>query len=167
MDLVNSINKLKTKIKKIELLKKNDVPIFTTNKIILPKELDDKKKFIGLQFSDEFDKNKNDNNKSFIKLQKTYQIIHYFITIKIDDYDKNSQIYCSFTLGIKENNKIKTIKSSKTYCLLTSAIDKHITISNTIIYSSCENQELCLIAQLPLNCRNIIADKSILQVLSL
>jgi hypothetical protein len=165
MDLVNSINKLKTKIKKIELLKKNDVPIFITNKIILHKEFDDKKKFIALQFGDEFDK--NDNNTSFIKLQKKYQIINYFITIKIEDYDKNNKEYCSFTLGIRENNKIKTIKSSKTYCLSTAVIDKHITISNTIIYLSSENQELCLIAQLPLNCRNIIADKSILQILSL
>jgi hypothetical protein len=165
MDLVNSINKLKTKIKKIELLKKNDVPIFITNKIILHKELNDKKKFIALQFSDDYDK--NDNNKSFIKLQKKYQIINYFITIKMDDYCKNNKDYCSFTLGIKENNIIKTIKSSKTYCLSTSIIDNHITISNTIIYSSSGNQELCLIAQLPLNCRNIIPDKSILQILSL
>ena len=165
MDLVNSINRLKTKIKKIELIKKKNVPNFITNKIIIHTQLDDKKKFIALQFNDDI--NKNDNNKTFIKLQKNYHIIHYFITIKIDDIDKNNKDYCSFSLAIKENNKIKTIKSSKTYCLLTSVIDKHITIGNTIIYASTENQELCLIAQLPLNCRNIIVDKSILQILSL
>ena len=167
MDLVNLINKLKYKIKKIELLKKNDEPIFLTSKILIPKELDNNKKFIALQFNEEFDKNKNDTNKSFIELKKKYHIVHYCITIKIDDYDKNTKDYCSFTLGIRENNKIKTIKSSKTYCLLTEVIDKHLTVINTIIYSSKENQELCLIAQLPVNCRNIVADKSILQILSL
>ena len=48
------------------------------------------------------------------------------------------------------------------FMLITSAFSQ-----KTFKICSKENQELCLIAQLPVNCRNIVADKSILQILSL
>ena len=170
MELTNItclINQLKCKIKKLELLKVNNESNFMTKKINIPSNLDKNKKYIGLQFNDDFEKNTIDNNKSFIKIIKQNHIINYHINIKLDKCYEKSKEYFSFTLGIKENNKIKPIKSSRTFCRLDSAIDKQLTISNTTIYLSNKNQELCLIAEFPSNCGKISFEKGILNVLSL
>ena len=159
------INKLKCQLKKLELLKVKNEPNFITTKINIPHILDKNKKYICLQFNDNLEK--NNNNKSFICLYKKYQIITYFIRIKLDKCYLNSKEYFTFTLAIKENNKIKPIKNSISYCKLDSAIDNHLTISNTTIYLSNEKQELCLIAEFPLHCEKFIFDKASLNILSL
>ena len=161
------INKLKCQLKKLELLKVKNEPKFITKKITTPHNLDKNKKYIGLQFSDNFEKNNNDNNKSFITLRTKYHIITYFLNIKLEKINQNSKEYFTFTLAIKENNKIKPIKNSRSYCKLDSAINNYLTISNTTIYLSNEKQELCLIAEFPLNCENFSFERAILNILSL
>jgi hypothetical protein len=141
------INKLRINMKKIEILQKNKEPCFITTQIVMPVEIDINKKIIALQFTEDFEKNKQDC-KSFIILTKKYHIINFSITVNIENFDKNKDYkeYCSFTLGIRGCNKIKTIKSSKVWASINSAIDNQLIISNTIVYFSKEKQELCLIA---------------------
>ena len=162
------INKLKCQLKKLELLKVKNEPNFITKKIIIPNNIDKNKKYIGLQFNDSFEKkNNNDNIKSFINLKKNHHIITYFITISLDKCYLNSKEYFTFTLAIKENNIIKPIKNSKSYCKLDSAIENCLIISNTTIYLSNAKQELCLIAEFPLNCEKFTFDRAIFSMLSL
>ena len=165
-DLKDLIIKLKCKIKNIGLIQQYDKPCFFTTQILIHHNNTVNKKYIGLQFNDNFNNNINDN-KTFIKLKEKNNIISYYLTIKIDDNYKNNKEYFSFSLGIKINNKIKTIKNSKTFYSLNNIIENQITVSNTSIYSSKENQELCLIVKCPYGYKNIDFECGILTILSL
>ena len=163
-NLTDLINKLRCKIKNISLIQHHDKSCFFTTQILKPCNNSINKKYMGLQFNDKF--NNNSDNKSFIILRETNNIISYYLTITIPDIYKNNKDCFSFSLGIKTNNKIKTIKNSKTFYSANNIIDNQITVSNTSIYSSKEKQELCLIVKCPYGYKSIDFDNGILTILS-
>lgn len=169
--LYKQIGDLNHKIKKLESIitnkknlntNKNNVNTYNLSKtkllsyrIHFPKESNLNKKYIGLKFDDNFneydtdDKSNDKNLFSFIKLNKSNLIINYSIQLELNNTPLNS-IPCSLALGIKttSDTKIKIIKGTKYNFDLNSPIifDNKICISNNILYSSEDGEELCIIA---------------------
>jgi hypothetical protein len=170
--LTKLVDNLKTKIKKLENQTKIRKDEIQTYRIHSPISNDSSKKYVGLLFNNNYDTSSEitDSRDSinFIKLRKNNNIINYSITLKVDNYIKEKNTICSFSLGIRdENNKIKIIKGSKVQCdILKDTIDGNIIINNTTLYEALENQELCLISDLNKNC-SVINKKSIIKILNL
>jgi hypothetical protein len=169
MQLIKLVDNLKTKIKKLETNKKihNTSSSMITYKLQMPiTTYFNSKKYVALLFN--IHNSDNSNGISFIKLEKTNNIINYSIILKVDHKNTNTDNICSFSLGIRDDgNKIKIIKGSKVqYDVLQNTIDENIIINNTILYESTDNQELCLIASLSKKC-TFINKKSIIKILHL
>jgi len=130
------------------------------------------KKYIGLLFDNNFDQLKDDedinieNCASFIKLKRSNNIINYSITFDIKEElpidttgtllsnilkDETTCNYC-LTLGIKDkkSSKIRIIKGSKNIFNLSTVVivNNKFIVNSTILYSSNDDDELCLIAEL-------------------
>jgi hypothetical protein len=172
--LYNQIDKLNNKIKKLELsveekkkqnirtnsssLNKNNRNIYKSTlvsyRIYFPKESYSTKKYIGLKFDDnpnEYDsdtKSGNPNLVSFIKLIKSNVVINYTLQLELDCTPIDS-IICSVAVGIRTftDSKIRIIKGTKNLFDLATAnkIDNRIIISNTLLYSAEDGEELCMI----------------------
>lgn len=131
-------------------------------KIHFPKESYSNKKYIGLKFEDNLNSNSNSNSNeydtdakcniqnliSFIKLIKSNVIINYTLQLELDCTPIDS-IICSIAIGIRTiiDSKIRIIKGTKNSFDLATAnkINNRIIISNTILYSAENNEELCMI----------------------
>ena len=170
--LYKQIEDLNNKIKKLEsvVLNKKQTQLFTNNKntlkssntskssldtyrIHFPKESYSNKKYIGLKFDNNFvDNDLNEisydkNLLSFIKLIKSNIIINYSIQLELN-YTPITPIYCSIAIGIKTSSysKIKIIRGTKyNFDLSSNTIDNMIIITNNILYSAEEGEELCII----------------------
>lgn len=171
--LYNQIDKLNNKIKKLELsvdgkkqtIKTNSSKLnnniqnnnFKTSlvsyRINFPKESYSNKKYIALKFDDnpnEYDsdiKSGSQNLTSFIKLFKSNVIINYTLQLELDCTPIDS-IICSVGIGIRTmiDSKIRIIKGTKNlFDLVSNKIDNKIIISNTILYSAEDGEELCMI----------------------
>jgi len=200
-NLYKLVDNLKTKLGKLEAFCKSNINQYKnqysnnqkvasnllTFRISYPKISKNTKKFVGLLFDSNFidsndkdindetnDKNdSNDSNKlSFIKLDKSNNIINYSITLKVNNIPRESNLdtICTFSLGIRElngNAKVKIIKGSQMqYDITKNTIDGNLIINNTILFNSLDNQELCLITTLSKHC--VLQDKkSIIKILSL
>ena len=151
------------KIQKINMMK--------TFRICNPCNIQNKK-YIGLLFDNNFDQLKDDkevnieNCASFIKLKRSNNIINYSITFDIKEEtpidttgtllsnilkDETNCNYC-LTLGIKDkkSSKIRIIKGSKNIFNLSTVVivNNKFIVNSTILYSSNDDDELCLIAEL-------------------
>ncbi len=160
-ELIDSIKTLKNNIKELKKTK-NDKVQYLCFEIIIPEKKESNKKFIAVLFGNE--KEKKDNNISYIQMiKKKYNIINYCLTLKIEkNYENN---FCSFSLAVKENCKIKIIKGSKlNYYFNENNNENVITIYNTIIYNSICDEELYLIASLTHN-YTLISEKSYIKIL--
>jgi len=151
-----------------------------TYKILHPDPKDNgigKKKYIGLIFDNNtnlFDSEDNTgiiSNKPspFIKLNGYNIIISYFVLFELN-FTPLESVICSIALGIKTktDSKIKIIKGTKNLFDLSSPniINSKLTISNTIIYSSEPNEELCMIVDLGSGCI-VNNKKSIIRIMNL
>ena len=196
-NLYKLVDNLKNKLSKLEAFCKtnihqqknishiqrlnNNQTILSSYRIFYPKITKNTKKFVGLLFDSNFSDisgtndiidDKDINKLSFIKLNKSNNIINYSITLKVNTLPKesNSDTICTFSLGIRElngNAKVKIIKGSQMqYCIVKNTIDGNIIINNTILFNSVDNQELCLITTLSKYC--VLQDKkSIIKILSI
>ena len=190
--LYKQIGDLNNKIKKLENIvgnKKNSTQQINKNisnsskstllsyRIHFPSDVQSNKKYIGLKFNnnfDDFDSDEKSNSKnliSFIKLNKSNIIINYTIQLELElDYTPLNPIYCSIAIGIKtlSDTKIKIIKGTKyNFDLVgTNTIDNKLVISNNILYSAEDGEELCIIADFDsgTNC-NVNSKKSIVKIL--
>ena len=169
--LYYQIDKLNNKIKKLELfvdgkkqnkfnnLNKNLSQNVSKSKLVsyrihFPKDSYSTKKYIGLKFDDnpnEYDsdtKSGNQNLTPFIKLIKSNVIINYTLQLELD-YTPIDSIICSVAVGIRTtiDSKIRIIKGTKNLFDLATVnkIDNKIIISNTILYSAEDEEELCMI----------------------
>jgi len=173
--LYNQIDKLNNKIKKLELTVDEKKSKFTTYsipknitnnlsskstllsfRIHFPSESFSNKKYIGLKFDDnhnEYDSDLLSSNKnllSFIKLTKSNIIINYTIQLELN-FTPLDSIICSISIGIRTcsniNSKIRIIKGTKSIFDLASqnVIDNKLNISNNILYSAENEEELCMI----------------------
>lgn len=148
-------------------------------RVHFPSDVQSNKKYIGLKFNNnfnDFDSDEKSNNKNlipFVKLIKSNIVVNYTIQLELDlDYTPLDPIHCSIAIGIKtlSNTKIKIIKGSKLYFDLcgTNTIDNKLVISNNILYSAEEGEELCIIADFDFasgtNC-TINSKKSIIKIL--
>ena len=192
-NLYKLIDNLKNKLLKLENVCKRNIQNnitnttkspalsnFTTFRISYPTISKNTKKFVGLLFDQTPESSTNgsnsndtgDSNKlSFIKLNKSNNIINYSITLKINNQprESNPDTFCTFSLGIRElngTNKVKIIKGSQMqYCIVKNSIDGHLIINNSILFNSVDNQELCLITTLSKYC-TLQSKKSIIKILS-
>lgn len=124
-------------------------------RIHFPTDVQSNKKYIGLKFNDnfnDFDSDEKSNSKNlipFIKLSKSNIIINYTIQLELD-YTPLNPIHCSIAIGIKTSidTKIKIIKGTKYNFDLTgpNTIDNKLVISNNVLYSAENDEELCIIA---------------------
>lgn len=124
-------------------------------RIHFPTDVQSNKKYIGLKFNDNFnnfDSDEKSNSKNlipFIKLSKSNIIINYTIQLELD-YTPLNPIHCSIAIGIKTSTdtKIKIIKGTKYNFDLTgpNTIDNKLVISNNVLYSAENDEELCIIA---------------------
>lgn len=190
--LYKQIGDLNNKIKKLENIvgnKKNSTQQINKNisnsskstllsyRIHFPSDIQSNKKYIGLKFNNnfnDFDSDEKSNSKnliSFIKLNKSNIIINYTIQLELElDYTPLNPIYCSIAIGIKtlSDTKIKIIKGTKyNFDLVgTNTIDNKLIISNNILYSAEDGEELCIIADFDsgTNC-NVNSKKSIVKIL--
>ena len=138
------------------------------------------KKYIGLMFDsnfnnfdnfDNFDNNDNSGGKKnlspFIILQKSNIIINYFIQLELN-YTPITPVLCSLALGIrtKTDSKIKIIKGTKNIFDVTSSnvILGNVTLTNTFVYMSGGQEELCIIVDLGSVCR-VNPKKSLIKLL--
>lgn len=132
------------------------------------------KKYVGLIFDsnlNNFDSDELTDEKtlsSFIKLTGSNIIINYFIQLDLNFTFLESTV-CSIALGIKTktDSKIKIIKGTKHQFDLSSSniINSKLTISNTILYSSEIDDDLCMITDLCTNCI-VNNKKSIIKLLN-
>lgn len=189
--LYKQIGDLNNKIKKLENIVCNKIQtqdkltikntsnisksILLSYKIHFPKDICSNKKYIGLKFNNnfnDFDSDEKTNDKNlmpFIKLTKSNIIINYIIQLELD-YTPLNPIHCSIAIGIKTSyeTKIKIIKGTKfNFDLMSSnIIDNKLIISNYVLYSAEDGEELCIIADLASgsNC-SINNKKSIIKLL--
>lgn len=186
--LYKQINDLNNKIKKLENVvgnkkqSQNYKNIYNNYKSTLlsyrvhfPKETYSNKKYIGLKFNDnfnEFDSDEKSNTKnllSFIKLIKSNVIINYTIQLELN-YTPLNSIPCSIAIGIKTttDSKIKIIKGTKYNFDLLNAntIENKLVISNNVLYSAEDNEELCIIADFDSGSNCVVDNKkSIIKLL--
>jgi hypothetical protein len=150
-------------------------------RIHLPKETYSNKKYIGLMFDNNLNNYNSDDNlnnsdeknigsknlSSFIKLNKSNIIMNYSIQLEID-FTPIDTILCSIALGIRTiiDSKIRIIKGTKYTFDLTNSniINNKFIITNNILYSSEDGEELCIIADFGSNCI-INSKKSIIKLL--
>ena len=146
-------------------------------RIHFPKDSQTNKKYIGLKFNNnfnDFDSDEKSNNKNqfpFIKLSKSNVIINYSIQLELN-YTPLNSIPCSIAIGIKTTteSKIKIIKGTKYNFDLSNSntIDNKLVISNNVLYSAEDDEELCIIADFDFasgsNC-TINSKKSIIKLL--
>jgi hypothetical protein len=163
-DLNNKIKKLENIVcnKKLTLEQQINKNISNISKSTLfsyrihfPKDSYSNKKYIGLKFNNnlnDFDSDEKTTNKNlipFIKLIKSNVIINYTIQLELD-YTPLNHINCSIAIGIKTlfETKIKIIKGTKYNFDLSgpNTIDNKLVISNNVLYSAEEGEELCIIA---------------------
>lgn len=166
--LYKQIGELNNKIQKLESYvlnhntnhkQKQVKPELITSKLFsyrihFPKDTYSNKKYIGLKFdenSNNYDSDENGTGKnllSFIKLSKSNIIINYTIQLDIN-YTPISSIPCSISIGIKTSydSKIRIIKGTKYLFDIvgTNVIDNKFTISNNVLYSAEDGEELCVI----------------------
>ena len=193
--LYYQIDKLNNKIKKLESCVnekiQNKINNFNSNKnlssniskstltsyrIHFPKETYSTKKYIGLKFDDnpnEYDSDTKSGNQylvPFIKLIKSNVIINYTLQLELN-YTPIDSIICSVAVGIRTtiDSKIRIIKGTKNlFDLATNKIDNCIILSNTILYSAEDGDELCMIVDFDFvsgtNCV-VNSKKSILKLL--
>ena len=165
------IDNFKKKIKSIDKNSSNSFNKIKTYRISLPKKYS--KKYIGLLFDDSFNDNVSDEKsdtdyikqKSILRLDNDCNyIINYSIQLKIESSNLNENSF--FSLGIKEkNNKnIRIIKGSKQqFNNKAMVINNSILVNNTIIFTSENDQELCLIAEIGPDVK-IINKKSLIKI---
>ena len=127
-------------------------------RIHFPSESYSNKKYIGLKFDDnqneyEYDSDALSSNKnllSFIKLKKSNIIINYMIQLELN-FTPLDSIICSVAIGIRTSSttdsKIRIIKGTKYIFDLagSNAIDNKLNISNNVLYSAENEEELCMI----------------------
>lgn len=125
-------------------------------RIHFPKESYSNKKYIGLIFDDnpnEYDSDEKSTNVNlipFIKLLKSNVIINYNIQLELN-FNPLESILCTIAVGIKNptmiDSKIKIIKGTKYIFDLAgpNVIDGRLNITNNILYSAEEGDELCMI----------------------
>ena len=165
--LYNQIDKLNNKIRRLECIIGEKKPIkntFESNSkstlvsygIYFPKESYSNKKYIGLKFDDNpnnwdcdwDEKLKNKDLTSFIKLIKSNVVINYNIQLDLN-YTPIDSIMCSLAVGIRKasDSKIRIIKGTKFFFDIANyaKIDNKINITNTILYSAEDGEELCMI----------------------
>lgn len=184
-DLNNKINKLENIVgnkkysqqqinKNISNMSKSTLLSY---RIHFPTDVQSNKKYIGLKFNNNFnnfDSDEKTNNKNlipFIKLTKSNIIINYTLQLELD-YTPLNQIHCSIAVGIKTSidTKIKIIKGTKYNFDLVgpNTIDNKLVISNNILYSAEDGEELCIIADFDFasgsNC-SVNSKKSIMKIL--
>jgi hypothetical protein len=149
-------------------------------RIHFPKEQHLNKKYIGLKFDDNLnsmydsdEKSTNKNLLSFIKLTKSNIIINYTIQLELN-FTPIDSIICSIAVGIRSSlspdSKIRIIKGTKYIFDLAgpNTIDGKLNISNNVLYSAEENEELCMIADFDFNSGSnciINSKKSIIKLL--
>ena len=191
--LYKQIGDLNSKIKTLETIvynKKQSTQNYTNKnihnksnstlisyRIHFPKDSQTNKKYIGLKFNNnfnDFDSDEKSNNKNqfpFIKLSKSNVIINYSIQLELN-YTPLNSIPCSIAIGIKTTteSKIKIIKGTKYNFDLSNSntIDNKLVISNNVLYSAEDDEELCIIADFDFasgsNC-TINSKKSIIKLL--
>lgn len=188
--LYKQIGYLNNKIKKLENIignKKHSQQQINKNTFCVPKStlqsyrihfptnVQTNKKYIGLKFNDnfnDFDSDEKSNCKNlipFIKLSKSNIIINYTIQLELD-YTPLNPIHCSIAIGIKTtiDTKIKIIKGTKYNFDLVgpNTIDNKLVISNNVLYSAEDDEELCIIADFDSgsNCA-VNSKKSIIKIL--
>jgi hypothetical protein len=194
--LYNQIDKLNNKIKKLELTfndkkqiinnknfkvlpNQNTKSSLVSYRIHFTKESYSNKKYIGLKFDDnpnEYDSDEKSANKNlipFIKLPKSNVVINYNIQLELNFIPIES-ILCAIAVGIKSSttidSKIRIIKGTKYSFDLAgpNIIDNKLNISNNILYSAEEGDELCMIVDFDfssgLNCA-INSKKSLIKLL--
>lgn len=132
-----------------------------------------RKKYIGLMFDSNFNNFETDENSggknllSFIILPKSNIIINYFIQLELT-YTPLSSVICTLALGIrsKTDAKIKIIKGTRQIFDVTnsSVVFGNINLTNTSIYMSEGNEELCMIADLGNVCK-VNPRKSLIKLL--
>ena len=194
-NLYKLVDNLKNKLLKLESFckgniqrhniinnKSSNISDFITFRISYPLITKNTKKFVGLLFdkfpienvtsSNSLNDNIEDSNKlSFIKLNKSNNIINYSITLKVNNQIKESSLdtICTFSLGIRElngTNKVKIIKGSQMqYDIVKNSIDGNLIVSNTVLFNALDNQELCLITTLSKYC-TLQPKHSIIKILS-
>lgn len=193
--LYKQIGDLNNKIKKLENIvgnKKHSQQLINKNissmpkstllsyRIHFPTDVQSNKKYIGLKFNsfdfNNFDSDEKSNDKNlipFIKLTKSNIIINYTIQLELElDYTPLNPIHCSIAIGIKTSidTKIKIIKGTKCNFDLVgpNTIDNKLVISNNILYSAEDGEELCIIADFDFasgsNCI-VNSKKSIIKIL--
>ena len=136
-------------------------------------EINSTKKYIGLMFDSNFNNFETDENSgnknliTFIKLPKSNIVINYLIQLELN-YTPLSQIICSIALGIrsKTDYKIKIIKGTRQ---IFDVANSHIilgtfNLTNTTIYMSEGDEELCMIADLGNVCK-VNPRKSLIKLL--
>jgi hypothetical protein len=131
------------------------------------------KKYIGLMFDSNFNNFETDENSgnknlsTFIKLPKSNIIINYLIQLELN-YTPLSSTICSIALGIrsKTDYKIKIIKGTRQIFDITNChvILGTINLTNTTIYMSEGDEELCMIADLGSVCK-VNPRKSLIKLL--
>ena len=191
-NLYKLIDGLNNKIKNLELSQEiiqnksnnNNKPQNNENKNILvskiesyriqsSNEINSTKKYIGLMFDSNFNNFETDENSgnknliTFIKLPKSNIVINYLIQLELN-YTPLSQIICSIALGIrsKSDYKIKIIKGTRQ---IFDVANCHIllgtfNLTNTTIYMSEGDEELCMIADLGNVCK-VNPRKSLIKLL--
>lgn len=170
----NNINKSnknnipqKDEIKNIIASKIESYRILSSNEIVSTK------KYIGLMFDSNFNNFETDENSgnknlmTFIKLPKSNIIINYLIQLELN-YTPLSSTICSIALGIrsKSDYKIKIIKGTRQIFDIVncSVILGTINLTNTTIYMSEGDEELCMIADLGSVCK-VNPRKSLIKLL--
>ena len=131
-------------------------------RILSPNDFNGNKKYIGLMFDNNFNKFETDENSggknllSFIPLPKSNIIINYFIQLELN-YTPLTSVICTLALGIrlKTDSKIKIIKGTRQTFDVTNStiIFGSINLTNTTIYMSEGNEELCMIGNLGSICK--------------
>lgn len=133
------------------------------------------KKYIALMFNsiansfDSDDNNLSNSYNPFIKLNGHNIIINYSIQFDLE-FSSLESIICSLALGVKTktDSKIKIIRGTKHFFDLacSNTIGSKLIISNTVLYSSEPNEDLCMIVDIGKKCF-VNRKKSILKILTL
>ena len=142
-------------------------------RILSSNDFNGTKKYIGLMFDstiNNFETDENSGGKnllSFIKLPKSNLIINYSIQLELN-YTPISPIICTLALGIrsKSDSKIKIIKGTRQIFDVANCtiVLGTINLTNTSIYMSEGNEELCMIADLGSVCK-VNPRKSLIKLL--
>ncbi len=133
---MSSIDELTKKLKiNIKKLKATKTTSETCSYYLIKPHITENKNYYALIFNNE------KINEEWLKLKKhTNYIIKYSIELKLKESEK-----VLVFLGIKNNDKLNIIKTSKNLKILNEYENK---ISDTIIYKPLENEELCVVIKI-------------------